>query len=181
MADVFGIAREIPANYVPRPKVDGTFIESLTRDKHVVVFGSSKQGKTCLRKYNLTDDDHLVVTCSNKWDLAQIHTAILKAAGYSIEQSERRTEVGTSKIAARAGAKLKVPGVGELGGELGSDKAIESGKEVTSVALELDPRDVNDIVLALEEIEMPTFVVLEDFHYLSEEAQRDSRIAEGLP
>jgi hypothetical protein len=177
MGDVFGIVRDIPATYVPRHKVDGTFIESLTRDKHVVVFGSSKQGKTCLRKYNLTEDDHIVVTCSNKWDLPQIHTAILKAAGYTIEQSERRTELGSSKIAAKAGAKLKVPGVGELGGELGSDETKESTTEVTTVALEIDPRDVNDIVLALDKIERPKFVVLEDFHYLSEEAQRDFAVS----
>jgi hypothetical protein len=175
-ADVFGIARDIPATYVPRPKVDGTFIESLTRDKHVVVFGSSKQGKTCLRKYNLTEGDHIVVTCSNKWDLPEIHTAILKAAGYTVELSERRTEAGSNKISAQAGAKLRVPGV-ELGGGLGGEETTESGTEVTTAPLELDPGDVNDIVLALEKIEMPTFVVLEDFHYLSEEAQRDFAVS----
>jgi hypothetical protein len=105
MADVFGIARDIPANYVQRPAVDGTFIESLTRDKHVVLFGSSKQGKTCLRKYNLTENDYIVVTCSNTWDLGQVHSAILKAAGYTIEQSERRTETGSATLRdRRAGA-----------------------------------------------------------------------------
>ncbi len=80
LSDVYGISRELPLNYVPRDGVDGVFVDSLTRDKHIVVYGSSKQGKTCLRKYNVTEDDHVVVTCSNKWTgLAALHTAILKA------------------------------------------------------------------------------------------------------
>src|SRR6266545_456935 len=66
MADVFGIARDVPANYVTRPDVDGKFIESLTRDKHVVVFGSSKQGKTCLRKYNLVEGDYIPTSKSRR-------------------------------------------------------------------------------------------------------------------
>jgi hypothetical protein len=95
---VFGVARELPINYVTRDAVDGTFVSSLARDKHIVVFGSSKQGKTCLRKSNLNDDDYSVVTCSNKWSLATLHSAILKAAGYTIEQSTTRTADGSFKI-----------------------------------------------------------------------------------
>jgi hypothetical protein len=117
-----------------------------------------------------------VVTCANTWDLGQIHSAILKAAGYTIEQSERRTETGTTKIQAKLGAKLKVPGV-EISGELGGDEGSEVATEVATVALELDPGDVNDIILALEKTEVPPFIVLEDFHYLNEEAQRDFAVS----
>jgi hypothetical protein len=176
MADVFGVSRDIPRNYVPRPQVDGKFIESLTRDKHVVVFGSSKQGKTCLRKYNLTESDHIVVTCSNKWDLPQIHTAILKAAGFTVEQSERRTETGSNKVAAKIGGSLKVPGA-SISGSIGGDEGSDTSTETTSVALELDASDVNDVIAALEKIEAPPFIVLEDFHYLGEEAQEDFSVS----
>lgn len=76
LSDVYGISRDLPLNYVARQSIDGLFVESLTRDKHIVVYGSSKQGKTCLRKYNLNDDEYIVVTCSNKWtNLAQLNTA----------------------------------------------------------------------------------------------------------
>ena len=64
--DVFGVGREIPLNYVERSSVDGAFIGSLGRDKHVVIYGSSKQGKTTLRKYCLRDNDYIVISCSNK-------------------------------------------------------------------------------------------------------------------
>jgi hypothetical protein len=111
------LVNETTLNYVPRDTADGKFVESLTRDKHVVVFGSSKQGKTCLRKYNLTDGDYIIATCSNTWNLAALHSAILKAAGFTVEQSERRTETGSTKIAAKAGIKFGLGGVGlEAGG-----------------------------------------------------------------
>jgi hypothetical protein len=42
--EVYGVARDLPINYVTRQGVDGEFVASLTRDKHIVVFGSSKQG-----------------------------------------------------------------------------------------------------------------------------------------
>jgi hypothetical protein len=70
--DVYGVARDVPINYVARELVDGEFVLNLARDKHIVVFGSSKQGKTCLRKSNLNDTDYIVVTCSNKWTLTPI-------------------------------------------------------------------------------------------------------------
>jgi hypothetical protein len=42
LRDVFGVGRDVPMNYVVRPEVDEKFIASLTRDKHVVIYGSGK-------------------------------------------------------------------------------------------------------------------------------------------
>lgn len=67
--DVFGVGREMPLNYVERAEVDGRFLESPTRDKHVVIYGSSKQGKTTLRKHCLKDTDYVVVSCLNSMKL----------------------------------------------------------------------------------------------------------------
>ena len=65
-ADVYGIGRDLPLNYVSRKAVDDYFVANLTRDKHVIIYGSSKQGKTSLRKHCLIADDYIVVHCSNK-------------------------------------------------------------------------------------------------------------------
>jgi hypothetical protein len=175
--DVYGVARDVPINYVSRPDVDGVFVSSLARDKHIVVFGSSKQGKTCLRKSNLNDDDYIVVTCSNKWNLASLHSAILKPAGYSVEQSSTRTVEGTNKITAKASGGLHIPFIakGEVGAEAEHDHTTTDAS--TTVALELDPWDVNDIIGALAEIDFNKFIVLEDFHYLTLEVQQDFAVA----
>jgi hypothetical protein len=178
LSEVFGISRELPLNYVPRDSVDGVFVENLTRDKHIVVYGSSKQGKTCLRKYNLTETDHIVVTCSNRWTtLGPLHSAILKAAGYTIEQSETKTAEGTFKVTAKVEAKGKIPFIAEgtAAGEGEYDRT--RSKQKTTVPLELDPGDVNDVIGALEEIGFSDYIVLEDFHYLPDETQRDFAVA----
>lgn len=174
--DVFGVARDLPLNYGIRDNVDGRLVEALTRDQHIVVYGSSKQGKTCLRKHNLQADDYIVVTCSNKWTLAQLHSAILKGAGYVVENSTTRTVSGESKISAKLAGKIAFLGSG-VNGESGVEKNSAQETGVETQPMELDPSDVNDIIDALTQAACKSFIVLEDFHYLPEETQKDFAVA----
>jgi len=170
--DVFGLARDVPLNYVPRPTVDERFVEELSRDKHIVVYGGSKQGKTCLRKHCLNDEDYVVVQCSNKWSLADLHAAILKEAGFKLTLSVERTVTGRQKVRASAGAALFGVGLKAEGA-----KEDEDTERTVTQDLELEIEDVNDIIRALKSIEFRQFLVLEDFHYLSTEAQQDFAVA----
>ena len=176
LGDVYGVSRGLPENYVQRPSVDGALIDSLTRDKHIVIFGSSKQGKTSLRKWNLQDNDYVVVTCSNKWTLSELHTAILKSAGFTVEKSTTRSVGGESKIQAQVAGRLKTP-FAELDASLGTDRGTDAATSKTEEPLELDPSDVNDVIKALQASSFKKYVVLEDFHYLPEDTQRDFSFA----
>ena len=51
--DVYGISRDLPLNYVERKSVDGKFKRNINREKHITIFGSSKQGNTSLKKHCL--------------------------------------------------------------------------------------------------------------------------------
>jgi hypothetical protein len=168
--DVYGIGRDLPLNYVARKAVDQALLDNLTRDKHLVIYGSSKQGKTSLRKNCLQDTDYIVVHCSNKWSLADLHGAILKRAGFELTQSSTRTITGKNKIIASFKATLFGIGV-----ETGGDKEKTEANAVTTKPLELDPEDVNDIINALSMFKK--FIVLEDFHYLPIETQKDFAVA----
>lgn len=168
--DVYGIGRDLPLNYVDRPAVDESFVSNLTRDKHIVIYGSSKQGKTSLRKHCLRDDDYIVVHCSNKWSLSDLHAAILKRAGYELTQATTRTTSGKNKIVAALKASLLGVGI-----ETGAEKEKTKTDAVTTKPLELDPEDVNDIITALSGFKK--FIVLEDFHYLPIETQKDFAVA----
>lgn len=170
VADVYGIGRDLPLNYVSRKAVDEYFVSNLTRDKHVIIYGSSKQGKTSLRKHCLHDDDYIVVHCSNKWGIAELHAAILKRAGYEITQSSTKTTAGRNKIL--AAFKASILGIGV---ETGGEKEESKSTAVTTVPLELDPEDVNDIISALADFKK--YIVLEDFHYLPIDAQKDFSVA----
>src|SRR5215472_13557186 len=97
-ADVFGVSRDLPITYVERDNVDDKLLDNLTRDKHVIIYGSSKQGKTCLRRHCLQDHDYILVQCQNTWDMGKLCEAILKAAGYEVEISNSRTSDGKLKL-----------------------------------------------------------------------------------
>lgn len=169
-SEVFGISRDLPLNYVTRQDVDVSLIESLTRDKHLVIYGSSKQGKTSLRKHCLQENDYIVVQCSNKWSLAELHAAILKQAGYEVIQSTTRTVTGKNRILAKLAATVWGSGM-----EVEGEKEDERSSSVTKQSLELDPEDVNDIIRALNGFKK--ILVLEDFHYLSIDTQKDFSVA----
>lgn len=166
--DVFGIVRDIPLNYVPRESVDQALVDSLSRTKHIVIHGGSKQGKTCLRKYWLNDDDYIIVQCSNKWSVEGVNANILKRAGYEVTQSSETTATGRHKLIARI--KAGIPGVSAEGG---AQSEREQTEKVAQSPLQLDPEDVNDIIGALKAIDFQKLIVLEDFHYLPPETQRD--------
>jgi hypothetical protein len=169
-ADVYGIRRDLPLNYVARKAADQALVDNLTRDKHLVIFGSSKQGKTSLRKHCLKDSDYIVVHCSNRWSLDDLHSAILKSAGYELTLSTTKTETGKSKIS----ASFKAAFFG-VDSEVAGEKAKESAQATTNKPMELDAADVNDIIKALAGFDR--YVVLEDFHYLPVETQRDFSVA----
>ncbi|MBG13997.1 MAG: hypothetical protein CL553_12890 [Alcanivorax sp.] len=171
-ADVFGISRELPLNYVSRPSADDYLIDNLTRDKHLVIYGSSKQGKTSLRKHCLKETDYIVVHCSNKWSISDLNSAILKKSGFEITQSSAKTSSGKLKIFAKVRASLFGNGA-----EGGAEREKQESETTTTQPLELDPEDVNDIINCLNEINFTKYIVLEDFHYLSTETQKDFSVA----
>jgi hypothetical protein len=171
--EVFGVSRELPLNYVTRPEVDGKLMDNLARNSHLVIYGSSKQGKTSLRKYCLKDRDYDIISCQNRWTLAETHASILKEVGYMVTQSSAKTVTGAHKIIASLEAKGGIPLVAHAKGGVSYEGEHTTANSATRASLELDPSDVNDIIRALKEIEYTRFIVLEDFHYLPNETQKD--------
>lgn len=170
--EVFGISRDLPLNYQTRDSADSVLLDSLTRDKHLVIYGSSKQGKTSLRKHCLKPEDYITVHCSNKWQLHDLHSTVLKRAGFEITQSTTKSASGKQKIFAKA--KATIFGSSAEGG---AEAERQTSTEKTTSPLELDPEDVNDVIGALNHISFQKFIVLEDFHYLPIETQKDFAVA----
>lgn len=170
--EVFGIGRDLPLNYVSRETADDLLMDNLPRGRHLVIYGSSKQGKTSLRKNCLNDDDYIVIHCSNKWGVADINTNILKKAGYEVTLSNSKSLSGKSKIL----AKLKASFLGSSA-EVGTELEIANQSTDLTAPLELEPEDVNDIIDALGKRSFSKFIVLEDFHYLPEDVQKDFSVS----
>ncbi|WP_292481128.1 hypothetical protein [Mesorhizobium sp.] len=175
LREVYGVGREMPLNYVERDDVDKTFIANLTRDKHVVIYGSSKQGKTTLRKHCLNDEDCIVISCLNTMDIDNLNGTILKTAGYQIEQTQTRTIGGHIKYGAEFRGEGKVPFFASAGASGAVEKENSENNTVETKRLEIDLNDVNDIIIALKDVNFQKFIVLEDFHYLPVQTQQHHR------
>ncbi|UVS93458.1 hypothetical protein EFP17_28150 [Burkholderia glumae] len=177
--EVFGITRELPLNYVERTAVDDKLKRELSAGHHVVIYGSSKQGKTSLRKHCLDPEQYILVQCSNKSDMGELHANILKRAGFEIVQSTKKSVSGRNKVIAnfKASVKAALFGTGaQLEASAGGEQERMRAEERVLATLELDVEDVNDVIAALKSIDFNKRIVLEDFHYLPYEIQRDFSI-----
>lgn len=177
LADVYGVSRSVPKTYVSRVAVDGKFVNSLARDKHIVVFGGSKQGKTCLRKTCLQESDYVVIQCGRSTSAETIYATLLKEAGATVSVTETITAEGRHKFGVELGAKASIKVV-EVEGKGSYEHERAKGTETERTYFEIDPGDPNDVIRVLASLEFKKYVVLEDFHYLDEDVQR--RIAVDL-
>lgn len=173
LVDVFGVARGIPLTYVKRTYVDNVFLSNLARDKHIVVYGGSKQGKTSLRKQCLKPEEYTVIQCGNTTTRAQIYEMLLKEAGAHTQVIDKVTVAGAKKVEVKLSAGGSVPFLGKAEGEGAGGYERTSGRETEKTQFEIDLSDPNDIIRVLKAIDFKKFVILEDFHYLNEEVQRE--------
>lgn len=172
LTEVFGNSREVPLTYQIRKDVDERFVNDLTRDKHVILHGGSKQGKTCLRKSNLNENENIVIQCTRDTAKANLYEMILKKADIEYEVSSSKTIKGLNKFSVKVQGEGKIPLVTKISGEGNYEYLKEHGKTQNFKNLEIDVEDANDIVRVLEANSFNKFIVIEDFHYLDEEIQK---------
>lgn len=173
LSDVFGNSRNTPLTYQTRKDVDERFVNDLTREKHIILHGGSKQGKTCLRKYHLTAEEVIVVQCTRETTKSSLYEMVLKQANIEYEVTSSRTTKGTNKIAVKVGGKGKVPFIAEASGESTYEGVKEKSTIQNFKSFEIDIEDPNDIVRVLKEDGFNKYIVIEDYHYMDEEIQRN--------
>lgn len=170
--EVFGVCRDLPLTYVEREHVDKVLLSSLSRKKHIVIYGGSKQGKTSLRKYTLNEKDCIVVQCQSDRDRRELYGMILKEAGANITISESKTLKGVNKVWVEFKAKLTVPFIGEAEARSRGEDTAEKSTTTETKNIEIDVSDANDIIRILKDMIFTQFIVLEDFHYLDIDVQK---------
>jgi len=170
--DVFGVNRNVPLTYVERDSVDEKFIASLSCHKHIVVYGGSKQGKTSLRKHSLDPENYVVVQCSGTATVVDIYSGILKEAGAKIEILESKTAGGRQKLGVSFRAKISAALFGSAEAEAQSESEETEQYHTESQYLELDPANPNDIIRVLIACKFDQYIVIEDYHYLPVQVQK---------
>lgn len=171
--DVFGVSVKNVKSYIERERVDNKFIEALKSDKQIIVFGSSKQGKTALVKKYINYEENIVISLSPKHTLKDIYQTILRKSGlklltsYSSGSGKSSTVKGKARIQGAIAMVLKGTVETELN-KTNSTNVTENYEEI-QFNLEL-PDDVADIITRHGNRKV---IILENFHYLSDEVQKD--------
>ncbi len=171
--NVFGLTRRrLPLTYTERPQVDARFVNELGRDNHIVIYGSSKQGKTSLLLRTLRDDDYIVVQCSTDWSKEKLYAAILKEVGITVVESTSRSRNRSDEIAGETEGEVSASVFARIRAKVTGKTSVTDEESVTERSIPIDLSSAADIMHLLKEVKFEQFVVVEDFHYLSVDVQK---------
>lgn len=169
--DVFGVKSTLVKSYIERDVVDARFRAALASNNEVVVYGSSKQGKTSLILKHLSEEEYVKVECSPQTQPVDIYKSILRQLNIRYIESETFEEGGEHGGKISAGFKVKIPFLGgtDVSAEL-NDKKSQSTERVEQY-VEYNLSLAQDLSELLKANKCDKFVILENFHYLSIEVQ----------
>jgi len=173
---VFGVSNEMIATYVDRPDVDDLFVQGLSKNKHIVIYGASKQGKTSLTNRHLSESDYIKVNCSPSATMLDLYNSIVRQLDVEILESKevKNTIGGEIKIGLKAKIKIPFFSSGEGSAETSGNANKELSKEYKVVEYNLSlAQDLSEL---LRNIDFNKRIILENFHYLSEDVQKQLSI-----
>lgn len=183
-SDVFGVRSQLIKSYIERPQVDELFSAALKDKNQVIVYGSSKQGKTSLTLKHLNPSEYVKVECSPQTQPIDIYRSILRQSSITYFESNTQGLSFENNSGLNAGVKVKVPFIGEA--HLGSEVVGKSVKnsQTKELYIEYNLALAQDVSELLKKKEINKFIVLENFHYLSLEVQEqlayDLRVFQDL-
>lgn len=94
--EVFGVTSKPIRSYVERDEVDTRFRDALVSDKQIVVYGSSKQGKTALVSKHPPYREHLLVSLTPKTTVLDTAVAFALERHCQFHASRRPTRLQTA-------------------------------------------------------------------------------------
>jgi hypothetical protein len=172
LEDVFGVTSKPVLSYVERAQVDDNFREALGSQKQIIVYGSSKQGKTALVSKHLPYADNLLVSLTPKTQLLDVYQAVLTQAGVRLSVGSTDKTSTESKLSITARFRAMLPVFGSAEAETAGSTSAGSGQETRYEEIPINielPQSVADL---LKRIRSDKWIILENFHYLPDDVQR---------
>lgn len=172
LEEVFGVSKELIASYTERPHVDEAIASALRQTRQIIVYGSSKQGKTALVQRHVPEEKRVTVHCSPQTTTEDLYRSLLRQMGVEI-LSEKSSET-SREIEASIGAKFValIPFFGK--GEAEANGSATAGKSESEKKTPIEfnltlAQDVGEILQKINNKNL--FFVIENFHYLTPEVQ----------
>jgi hypothetical protein len=170
-SEVFGTSADPKHSYVDRGRLDDELADLLRSDKHIVIHGDSKQGKTWLRQAVLRADQAIMVQClpgSTPASLLQEALGIIGVRA-TLRYTRENTLGGEIDLSASGEIGIKLLAKAKLAGRV---KASTQTKGLTeSTPIGRAPGDLAWVAFVLSN--SGRRLVLEDFHYLPASVQRE--------
>lgn len=169
--DIFGVKSKLIASYIERDAVDTRFNEAIKDGNEVIVYGSSKQGKTSLILKHLGVESYVKVECSPQTQPVDIYKSILRQLNIGFIESETIESSYERGAKIEAGFKIKIPFFGNtnVGAEIADNKLDNKSTKETYVEYNLTlAQDVSEL---LKSYNIDKYIVIENFHYLELDVQ----------
>lgn len=171
-SDVFGVKSTLVMSYIEREAVDERFNEALKNGKEVIVYGSSKQGKTSLILRHLTDNDYVKVECSPKTQPTDIYKSVLRQENIHYTESFTAETTNDQGESLSGGATIRVAPFMQLTVNSEKNNNITHGVNTASKYIEYNLELAQDVSELLKQHHVEKYLVLENFHYLSLDVQK---------
>ena len=171
-SEVFGIRTEPVLSYVERVAVDDKFKQAVATDHHIVVYGSSKQGKTSLRQKYLLPEQCAIIRCAPNMQSKGIYNSLVRQTNIRIETFTTATDSVGGKITSKLGFKAWIPFLGGLDTEVGGEVSGQKQEVLTKEFVAFDFGEAQSVGEILLHAGFRKFVILENFHYLPIETQK---------
>ncbi|QUW21272.1 hypothetical protein JSQ81_15890 [Sporosarcina sp. Marseille-Q4063] len=172
LEDVFGVRQEPVESYYSRPQVDEEFKNLLETDKHIVVYGASKQGKSSLIYKHLSKGTYLTVGCGINSQAEDIYKSILRNLDIRVETFREDVKGSNGELSVKTSLRAIIPFMGEAKSGLSGKLGNQAEEKVTTKFIEYNLDIAQDVSDLFREIQFDRFIVLENFHYLDDEVQR---------
>lgn len=174
LEQVFGVSRDQVATYIEREAVDNALTIALKESRQIIIYGSSKQGKTSLLHRHVHAEKRVTVHCGPTTTAEDIYRSLLRQRDVEIvteRSSATSREMGTS-ISAKFTAMI--PFFGEGSAETKGEVKAGTKQDEKRKAIEFNLANAQDVGELLHQIEGAgvIFHVLENFHYLTDDVQR---------
>jgi len=169
--EVFGIATHVnPASYVNRGGLDELLGYYLSTERHIAIHGDSKQGKSWLRGHLLDADKTIVVQCQVE---STPESVFREALGQLDVRAEIR-QIGRGQFE----GQLDFTGGGQLGNVIFGKLQVDAHgggrasreQETETTPIGKTPADLSWVARVL--LASGKRMVVEDFHYVSEEHRK---------
>lgn len=170
--ETFGVSKNPVLSYLERQNVDGLFQDALRTDKQVIVYGSSKQGKTALVEKHAPYKDNVVIRCSPSSGIIDIYKSILRNHGIEVETEKEKSHSSETSVGVSAKVTAHIPLIGGI--EVGTSPDVSAQttetQKTTTIEFNLElPQDISEL---LRKVGAKKFIILENFHYLTYDLQK---------